>query len=156
MAATTPTPRKRAPRKATAAAAKKAVAAGLLPGGKPAVNDVEPPAPFTGLDLDALDKKSVLPDVTDVPFQFLLDGHVYTMLDPRDVDWKSVLDGISNPILFMRLGLDDPDEADRFISAKLPGWKLSALFDRWQSHYGVSGLTDLNKLLGGREQADDE
>lgn len=108
------------------------------------------PADFAGLNLDTLDKKEVLPDVTDVPFEFLLDGHLYTMMDPRDVDWKRILDGIGNPILFMRLALDNPDEADKFIDVKLPGWKLSALFDRWQKHYGVDGLTDLNQLLAVR------
>lgn len=109
--------------------------------------------PFAGFDLDNLDKKSVLPDVTEEPFRFLLGGHVYTMMDPRDVDWKNVLDGVQNPILFMRLALDDPGEADKFVGVKLQGWKLSALFDNWQKHFGVEGLTDLNKLLSGRAQA---
>ena len=147
---------------------KRCAASQLLPGLVADVPEVAEPeaaaaksAEFTGFDLDALDKKSVLPDVTDVTFEFLLDGHVYRMRDPRDVDWKQVLDGITNPILFMRLALEDREpvegeepvegaEADRFIAARLPGWKLSALFDRWQEHYGVDGLTDLNRLLAGR------
>lgn len=167
MAATTPT--KRVPAKKAAAGKKSAVSQllpGLVPDG-PAADEADTAAAaaveeFTGFDLDGLDKKSVLPDVTDVMFEFLLDGHVYRMKDPRDVDWKRVLDGISNPILFMRLALvddgdegaeqpeDEPSEADRFIGTELPGWKLSALFDRWQEHYGVDGLTDLNRLFAGR------
>ena len=149
MAASSPTPRRAAAKKAAPRrAAAKSAAATLLPGIVSESGEAD--APFTGFDLDALDKKSVLPDVTDQPFEFLLDKHVFTMMDPRDVDWKNVLDGINNPILFMRLALDDPGEADRFIKVKLPGWKLSALFDRWQEHFGVNGLTDLNQLLSGR------
>lgn len=155
MAASTPAkrvPAKRAaPRKRAAAAVKDDIIPGL-----PAVSGAgpgEPEEPFAGFDLDNLDKKSVLPDVTEEPFRFLLDGHVYTMMDPRDVDWKNVLDGVQNPILFMRLALDDADEADKFVGVKLPGWKLSALFDNWQKHFGVEGLTDLNKLLSARAPA---
>lgn len=152
MAASSPPKRvpakKAAPRKRVPAAA---VRDEIVPGvAASTAAAVEPEVPFTGFDLDNLDKKSVLPNVTEEPFEFLLDAHVYTMMDPRDVDWKNVLDGIQNPILFMRLALDDPQEADRFVSVKLPGWKLSALFDNWQKHYGVDGLTDLNQLLAGR------
>jgi hypothetical protein len=146
MAGTTPA-KKAAPRKrATTAKPAEQIVPGVPAGTETAAEDEA----FDGFDLDHLDKKSVLPDVTDQVFQFLLDGHVYQMRDPRDVDWKSVLDGVSNPILFMRLALNDPDASDRFMKAELPGWKLSALFDRWQEHYNVKGLTDLNQLLSGR------
>jgi hypothetical protein len=159
MAATSPA--KKAAKKA--APAKRTAASQLLPGLVPDTTAADPDetaeqdtaaaaeeVEFDGFDLDTLDKKSVLPDVTDIPFEFKLDGHVYTMQDPRDVDWKNVLDGLGNPILFMRLALDDPQEADRFIQVKLPGWKLSALFENWQRHYGVADLVDLNKLLSAR------
>lgn len=110
----------------------------------------EPEEEFDGFDLDNLDKKSVLPNVTDKPFRFLLEGETYELMDPRDVDWKDVLDGISNPIAFMRMAMDDPEIADKFLGVKLAGWKLSALFDNWQKHYAVDGMADLNQLLAGR------
>lgn len=148
MAAATPakkaTPRKRA------AARKDNVVPGVPASTEAAAAPVEPEEEFEGFDLDALQKKDVLPNVTDKPFKFKLDGTWFMMNDPRDVDWKDVLDGINNPIQFMRLAMDDEAEADRFIGIKLAGWKLSALFDNWQEHYGVDGLTDLNKLLSGR------
>lgn len=151
MAASTPA-KKAAPRPRKAATAKPRPD-DIMPG-VPATSAAaeEPEEEFDGFDLDGLDKKDVLPDVTDVPFRFLLGGHWFLMIDPRDVDWKKVLDGINNPILFMRLALVDPDEADKFVNTDLPGWKLSALFDRWQKHYGVDSIVDLNKLLSGREQ----
>jgi hypothetical protein len=149
MAGTTPEKKATTARKSTGRRASAAAKDDIVPG-MPANPSAEPATPFTGFDLDALDKKTVLPETPDEDFEFLLDGHVYTMMDPRDVDWKSVLDGVQNPIVFMRLAMDDPEQSDRFLAVKLPGWKLSALFDNWQKHYNVEGLTDLNKLLGGR------
>lgn len=152
MGAPSPAKKAAAPRKATTAQKRTPARAAAVTGEQKvaALATVKPEEPFDGFDLDALDKKSVLPNVTEVPFRFLLDGQRYTMMDPRDVDWKDVLDGISNPIMFMRLAMDDPEAADRFISVKLAGWKLSALFDNWQKHFGVEGMADLNQLLSGR------
>lgn len=141
--------RKAAPRKAAPAKPADQIVPGVPASAAAAA---EPEEEFDGFDLDNLQKNEVLPDVTDQPFRFLLAGHWFLMIDPRDVDWKRVLDGINNPILFMRLALVDPAEADRFVNTDLPGWKLSALFDRWQKHYGVDSIVDLNKMLSGREQ----
>ena len=155
MAGTTPA-KKAAPRKATAGASRRraqTAASQLLPGvTAPEPEGLPAAKPFTGLNLDTLEKKTVLPHVTDAMFEFILEGQVYEMIDPRDVDWKGVLDGLTNPLLFMRLAMPDPQAADRFIATPLPGWKLSALFDNWQAHYKVEGFTDLNLLLSGRIQ----
>lgn len=136
---------------------------------------------FEGFDLDALDKATLLPNIPTKLFWFVLKGHKYFMQDPRDVDWKKVLDGINNPLLFMRLSIvgtvtelpadateeqiqaaDEADkksageEADRFVEVDLPGWKLSALFDNWQTYYKVESIIDLNKLLAARRGPEPE
>lgn len=144
MAGTTPAGRRPAKKAAPKAAAPPA----------PADSDIETASTMTGpvvLDLDALQKSEVLPDITEEPFTFLHFGRVYSMMDPRDVDWKDILEGVRNPVLFMRLALGDDEEAvDAFIGSKLKGWKLNALFHRWQEHFGCEDLSDLNLLLGGR------
>lgn len=145
-----PTPARKPPAKKATPAGQRRQPAAAQPA--PEEEPGEPQGPFQGFDLDALDKRTVLPDVTDQLFEFRVNGQVFRMIDPRDVDWKEVLDGITNPILFMRLAMVGDGAADRFVQTPLPGWKLSALFDNWQAHYSVAGFSDLNLLLTGRSQ----
>lgn len=100
------TPAKRAPRKTTAPAVAR--------------------RPRVVLDLDALDKRKVFPDL-DLPrdpFTFLLDGHSYELKDPRDPDWKMSVQMATNPFLLMRhslSGADDPitdPSADEMIACR--------------------------------------
>ncbi len=101
MAASTPA--KRAPRKAAASRTTPARKAVVPAGDGPAVV----------LDLDGLDKQQAFPKVKlpTKPFTFLLNGHVYELKDPRDADWKRVLELARNPFLLMRtslVGAEDP------------------------------------------------
>ncbi len=103
-------PAKRAPRKAAAttrrAPAKKAA---------PARTATVAPAdggPAVVLDLDSLSKQKAFPKIKlpAKPFTFLLNGVVYELKDPRDADWKRVLELAQNPFLLMRTSLVGADD----------------------------------------------
>lgn len=115
----------------------------------------EPPAPAgtatahveVSLDLDALDKFDVVDDAVAEPFVVRHQGHVFTFADPRDSDWKDLLQSIRNPVMAMRYALPE-DQQDIFYGLRLEAWKINVLMERWHKHYKLP-QQDVTKLIAG-------
>jgi hypothetical protein len=94
------------------------------------------------LDLDSLEREGG----PRVPFTFAHEGQTYTLVDPQEIDWQELLMGMRNPALFMRYALSEEDQR-KFLSAKVPSWKMNILMEKYQEHYGLPNLGELNALL---------
>jgi hypothetical protein len=129
------TPRKSTPRKAPAARAKVAAAAPLA----------DAPAEVI-LDLDSLEKSDYVPDAVLEPFIFRHAGKLWELADPRDLDWRDLMNGLRNPAAFMGMAMSAKQQ-EEFLEQPCPGWKMDAIFTNWQQHFKVTGLGDLNGLL---------
>lgn len=121
------------------------------PGTEPAVQPsafaTPPPADIeVSLDLDALDKFDVVEDAVAEPFVVRHQGHVFTFADPRDSDWKDLLQSIRNPVMAMRYALPE-DQQDVFYGLRLAAWKINVLMERWHRHYKLP-QQDITKLIG--------
>ena len=132
------TPAKKAPAKKATTARQKP----LAPGDERDVTE----APEIILDLDALDKADYVPDAVLTPFVFKHAGRIWQLADPRDLDWRQLMQGLRNPAAFMGMAMPKDDQA-AFLEQECPGWKMDAIFTNWQAHYKVTGLGDLNGLL---------
>jgi hypothetical protein len=67
-------------------------------------------APDVVLDLDTLERENA-----PLPFTFRHAGRRYMLRDPQDVDYQ-----------------------EEFFAASMASWKMKALMDRYQQHYGLS------------------
>jgi hypothetical protein len=89
------------------------------------------------LDLDGLDKEDA-----KEPFTIRLGGKVFTLADPKDVDWRVLLDAMrawrrGDPELAIRTVVAEGDQ-EAFFAKPLPIFKLRSMLDAWQAHYGTS------------------
>lgn len=93
------------------------------------------------LDLDALEREGAVAE----PFTFQHLDHVYTMIDPQEIDWQDLLSGLRNPGLFVRyaMGLEDQK---KFFGEKVPAWKMNKLMEAYQTHFGLPDLGNANAL----------
>jgi hypothetical protein len=98
----------------------------------------EPPL---GLDLDVLEREGQAAG----PFTFRLNGHVYTMLDPVEIDWQDLMSGLRNPPLFIKFAML-PDDQKKFFGSRVPAWKMNRLMQGYQEHYGIPDLGNVNAL----------
>jgi hypothetical protein len=82
------------------------------------------------IDLDNLtrDEKEVKP-----PFVVAIKGRKITFTDPAEVDWQD-LAVVEGPADIFRICLSKEDRVF-FADQEIPGWKLNALFDAFNSHY---------------------
>lgn len=94
------------------------------------------------LNLDALEREGGSPE----PFDFLLDGRRFILADPRDIDWQDLISAMRNPIIFFKMVLPADDQRD-FFNAKIPAWKMNALMQGYQDHYGIPGQGEAAALL---------
>lgn len=83
------------------------------------------------LDLDALERENA-----PAPFTFRHDGRRYLLRDPQDIDWQELMLAIDNSFQFFRSVLP-ADDQQQFFAAKMPSWKMKALMERYQQHYGL-------------------
>lgn len=84
------------------------------------------------LDLDALER-----DDAPEPFRAVIGGEEFVFGDVDDLDWKDATalhPEDAEPLLRALLG----DDFDRFNSKPLPLWKLQALSNALDEHYGWS------------------
>lgn len=86
------------------------------------------------LDLDTLERE----DRRD-PFTFLHDGHVYEIVDPREMDWQEQLRGFGDPIYFLQSSMSK-DDVKRFFDTKMPAWKLDKILIAYREHFGLPSL----------------
>lgn len=91
--------------------------------------DVEVPAVV--LDLDTLEREDAAETFT---FRHLT--RVYTLLDPQEIDWQELIISIGNSFHFFQTVLPAEDQTE-FFAAKMPSWKMKALMERYQVHYGL-------------------
>lgn len=110
----------------------------------PAVED----AVEVSLDLDALSKFDVVEDAVEELFVVRHRGHRFTLCDPRDLDWKDILQAIRNPVQFMRYAIPQ-DQQDLFYSLRLEAWKINVLMEHWHQHYKMPHQQDIAKLISG-------
>lgn len=139
--------RETAMERAAAAALDIAIAGGDPESPEPArmPDDVHTPV---SLDLDTLSKFDVLEDAVEEPFTIRLKSKVFTMIDPRDIDWKDIFQSLRNPVMFMRYAMPE-DQQDVFYSLGMPAWQLGVIMERWHKHYKMADPSDLAKLITG-------
>lgn len=129
----------RRPRKAAAATAggvETLAAAGEVIADKTNTEKLLPGA----LNLDALEREG-----RPEPFAFIHNNRQYILADPQDQDWQQLLVVVSNPLLFLRLVLEEKDR-DSFFEDSMPAWKLNALTKAYRQHYGLPELGEANGL----------
>ena len=100
------------------------------------------------LDLDTLNKFDVIDDAVEEEFTIRLKGHVFSMIDPRDIDWQDVFQSLRNPVMFMRYAMPQ-EQQDLFYSLGMPAWQLGVVMERWHKHYKMADPSDLAKLITG-------
>jgi hypothetical protein len=88
-------------------------------------------APDVVLDLDTLEREDA-----PAPFTFRHNGKRYMLRDPQDIDWQELLMAIDNSYQFFRSVLPADDQED-FFAAPMASWKMKALMERYQVHYGL-------------------
>lgn len=88
--------------------------------------------PKAAMNLDELEREGG----PRQPFDFVLDGKRYLLSDPQELDWQDVISAMSNPVMFFRLVLPAEDHV-AFFRTKIPGWKMNALMEGYQTHYGL-------------------
>jgi hypothetical protein len=88
--------------------------------------------PAVSLNLDTLEREGEKPE----PFVVVLDGKPMTFADPSEMAWQEVMAALRDPEGFFRYALSKED-SERFLSTKLPTWKLNRMMEQWREHYGV-------------------
>lgn len=88
-------------------------------------------APDVVLDLDTLERENA-----PAAFTFRHNGRRYMLRDPQDIDWQELMLAIDNSYQFFRSVLPADDQKD-FFAAPMPSWKMKALMERYQLHYGL-------------------
>jgi hypothetical protein len=138
------------PRKNAAAKAAPALAAAAEPAADLSTQapELEAAAVAVSLDLDTLSKFDVIDDAVEEEFTIRLKGHVFSMIDPRDIDWQDVFQSLRNPVMFMRYAMP-ADQQDLFYSLRMPAWQLGVVMERWHKHYKMADPSDLAKLITG-------
>lgn len=87
--------------------------------------------PDVTLDLDTLEREN-----PPEPFTFRHGGRRYFLRDPQDVDWQELLLAIDNSYRFFNSVLPADDQKE-FFEAPMASWKMKALMERYQVHYGL-------------------
>lgn len=108
--------------------------------GKVEQQETEPVAP-DGFDLDALERQGA----AAAPFKFIHKGRQYTMLDPQEIDWQDLIQGLRNPALFVRFAMPIDQQRD-FFTSRIEAWKMNALMEQYQKHYGLPDLGNASAL----------
>lgn len=93
------------------------------------------------LDLDALEREGAV----DEPFTFRYKERDYEMIDPQEIDWQDLLSGLRNPGLFVRFAMSNEDQKN-FFGERVPAWKMNALMQAYQEHFGLPDLGNANAL----------
>lgn len=83
------------------------------------------------LDLDTLERED-----PPTPFTFRHNERRYMLRDPQDIDWQELLLAIEDSYQFFRSVLPADDQND-FFKAPMASWKMKALMERYQVHYGL-------------------
>jgi len=87
-------------------------------------------------DLDAAQRKGA-----KKPFIFNHQNRPYTMIDVRDIDWRTTVNfSMDRPLEMIEATLSKEDFAE-FMESGFPLWKMEALMEAYASHYdiGTSG-----------------
>lgn len=97
------------------------------------------------LNLDILEREQVrgVPKRKADPFAIQIEGRELTFADPLDVDAPVLMRMEETPERFFGAVLE-PDDFDFFMDiyqtpGQMPGWKLSAIMQGYQDHYGLDG-----------------
>lgn len=93
------------------------------------------PAPIS-LNLDTIEREG-----KPEPFVLVLGGKRYELVDPQESDYRDLLGAYraynaGDPETAIRLVVPE-DKRDEFFANPLPNWKLAALFDSYNKHFGL-------------------
>lgn len=108
---------------------------------KHAVDEAKPAPPAAILNLDALEREGGTPE----PFTFQHENRTYTMIGPQDIDWQDLISGLRNPALFIRFAMT-LDDQKVFFGSRVPGWKMNALMDAYNTHFGIPDVGNASAL----------
>ena len=89
----------------------------------------------------ALDDTDAEADEPVEPFTFTLppkfkDPKPFTLIDPKSVGWKELLD-LENPYDLASICIEDPEEQERFIKADINGYLLGKITQGFRTHFGM-------------------
>jgi len=84
------------------------------------------------LNLDTLEREQ-----TYEPFTISIQGRALVLVDPKEIDWKDLLD-IEQPVQFLGHVFSSDDDKAFFKKQNFPGWKLDAIIEQYTRHYGLS------------------
>lgn len=92
--------------------------------------------PKANLDLDVFER----PDAPE-PFVLTLGGREYTLRDPVEVDYRELLSAhrawaAGDPETAIEASVSEEDRAE-FFANPLPSYKLQAMFEAYNDHYGI-------------------
>lgn len=98
------------------------------------------------LNLDTLTREQVrgVPKPKAEPFAIQIDERVLVFEDPIEIDAPVLMRMEETPERFFRAALT-PEDFDWFMNdvfyepGKMPGWRLSAIMQGYQDHYGLDG-----------------
>lgn len=91
------------------------------------------------LDLDTLEREQAAK-----PFYFRHNERRYLLIDPQEMDWQDLIVAIGDMYAFFRKAVPVDDQPE-FFTTKMASWKMKALMERYQQHYG---LPDPKALAG--------
>lgn len=103
-------------------------------------------APFVkpvDFDLDAAQRPA---DQVKSTFVARIGGREVSFADPETLDWKDLLD-IEEPVGFLRYSVSEDDRI-HILGQEMPAWKLGALMEAYQAHYGFE-----DKIAEARRKA---
>jgi hypothetical protein len=71
------------------------------------------------------------------PFTIVVADRRMTLVDPKEIDWKDLLD-IEQPIQFLSHVFASDEDKAFFKQQNFPGWKLDKMIEQYTKHYGLT------------------
>lgn len=104
----------------------------------------DPKTPDVALDLDTVEREGA-----PTPFRITVGGKQYTLTDPQEVEWETLLGMEFNPSGFLDVAVAD-EEREAFYAAlnPLPAWKVRKLTNTYLAHFGMPSLPEAGGLPG--------
>lgn len=83
------------------------------------------------LNLDTVEREQ-----TFEPYTISIGGRALVLRDPKEIDWKELLD-IEQPVQFLGHVFSTDEDKAFFKKQDFPGWKLDMIIKGYTEHYGL-------------------